>query len=113
MLENQYPFKMNTYTEQQIEKLLSVIDEYAKLIGIPIAGFRGRSQRPEFVIARQVWWRYLNSKKLGYSYIGRLFGYNHSTIHHGVKHATELIDAKDDYAIECVNAIEIVKQNPK
>ena len=99
--------------QKQANNPLSGLDKYSRLIGVSVDDMMSRCRLPEYVIARQVWWHYLSSKDLGYTYIGMQYGFNYSTVIHGVTHAENLIEAKDYYAMECVKAIEIINKNQK
>jgi chromosomal replication initiation ATPase DnaA len=65
-----------------------------------------RSRKTEFVTARQVYWFYLRSKGCGLSEIGRMFGWTHSTVYHGIQKIKDLISVNDPYIQPFLKAIE-------
>ena len=73
------------------------LDEYARKVGVSVSDMLSRSRTPELVAARQVYWFYLRSKGLGFSEIGRRFGWDHATVLYGVNRVRDLIWTKDGY----------------
>ena len=81
------------------------LDEYARKVGVSVADMLSRSRKPELVAARQVYWFYLRSKGLGFSEIGRRFGWDHATVLHGVKKVRDIIWTKDGYLERYLEAV--------
>ena len=99
--------------QQQAEKLLERIEEYSRILGFMESALMRRDHLPDLVIARQVWWYYLRKNGLKVTYIGRVYGYTHATVIHGIGHAAGLIEIGDAYAIECLNATKEIQKRSK
>ena len=81
------------------------LDAYARKVGVSVSDMLSKSRKPEFVAARQVYWFYLRSCGLGFSEIGRRFGWNHATVLHGVKKVRDFIWTKDEYLERYLDAV--------
>jgi chromosomal replication initiation ATPase DnaA len=81
-------------------------EEFAKKIGISVEDMFSKSRRPEYVAARQVWWFYLSSLGYGFKEMERIYGWDHSTVMHGVRKIGDLIRLRDKYIDRYLSAID-------
>ncbi|MCL2651554.1 MAG: hypothetical protein FWD60_11095 [Candidatus Azobacteroides sp.] len=79
---------------------------YAELINIPILEIKRKTRLQELAMARFVYWFYLNSEGYGFGEIGRMFGWNHSSIIYGIRKIENLISVNDKYVKRYLKAID-------
>lgn len=75
-----------------------MIDRYSRILGVDLSA---RSRKQEYTIARfAVWRRLWLTDKMSLTDIARLFGYNHTTIRHGIKTIETLLEQRYWLAVE-------------
>ena len=87
------------------------LNEYSINCGVSVKELKSRRRFAEVVAARQVWWYYLSRCGFGISEIGRMTGWDHSTVFSGIKRVCGLIEAKDRYVARFLDAANLVENN--
>lgn len=72
-----------------------MIEIVSMATGVPVADIMSKSRKQHINEARQLYWKRLYECGFTYVEIGRISGRNHSTIYHGIRHVSDLLESGD------------------
>lgn len=85
-----------------IQKIKTILDHY----GFTYQDLLDKNQESERVMVRQLCYVIMRQNKIPYKIIGEFFGLHYSTIIRGVQNFYDLLETKDQWALEAFEFIE-------
>lgn len=85
-----------------------MILDFAARTGYTVEDILGESRKQELVAARQLYWKLLRHHGFSIEEIARLSDFNHATVLHGVRVATERLEVGDKIACEAWEKVKDV-----
>jgi chromosomal replication initiation ATPase DnaA len=89
-------------------KHMITVEHYSNKTGIPTDSLLGKSRTFHVTLAREIYWLYLHKNKFTCYKIARMFNRRrHSTVLSGIKTAKNMLSTKEEWALSCIEALNM------